>query len=333
MKNLKLIIIGAGPAGISLAAEAREAGIESKKILMIDKAETHSWVIRSLYPDKKLVAANYKGLPAVCHGVMSLQDSTKKETISYLNEAIKKTKVKVNYQEEVRKIKSIGTSFNPLFEIETNKDRYRTQIVVIAIGIFGKPNKPNYKIPYKLKPNIHFDVSSFRCQTKNILVVGGGDSAAEFSQYLVEMGNNIELSYRGLEFSRMNSFNLHVIKELEKNRKIKILNGSNIKELSLSNSANPLVSFYENKFDSVEYDKVVYALGGSTPNSFLKLIGIEFDNEKSDLNTDGETKIPGIFVAGDLLAGKKGGSIVQAFNSSRVLINKICNNYIDCKVS
>ncbi len=332
MKEIKLLIVGAGPAGISLTSEARMAGIDAEDILMIDKAETHSWVIRSLYPDKKLVSANYKGLPAVCHGVMSLQDSTKGETISYLDRAINETGVKVNYHEEVLKIEPIGTKKEPLFIVQTTKNKYQTNIVVIAIGIFGRPNKPSYKLPRKLKESIHFDITSFQAKDENILVVGGGDSASEFSQYLIEMGNNITLSYRRSEFERMNSFNRNALKELELNKQITILFESNIEDVKITKNEKPLVCFNEPHLGECEYTRVVYALGGSTPTNFLKSIGIKFKNETPNLRESGESTISGLFVAGDLLAGKRGGSIVHAFNTSRATIDQICTNYLECQI-
>jgi len=332
MKEIKLLIVGAGPAGISLAMEAREAGLAAEKIMMIDKAETHSWVIRSLYPDKKLVTANYKGMPAVCHGVMCLLDSTKDETISYLDEAIQKTGVEVRYREEVFKIEPIGTEGSPLFLVQTNKDTYRAKIVVIAIGIFGRPRKPDYKLPRKLKDRIHFDITSFRSEREKILVVGGGDSASEFAQYLVEMCHDVTISYRRDSFSRMNTFNLESITRLEANKQVKILFGSNIEAVTISENGKPLVHFKEPQYGVQEYDRIVYALGGSTPENFLKSTGISFLDKSPELKEGGETSIPGLFVAGDLLAGKKGGSIAHAFNASRATMTKICENYLECRI-
>lgn len=46
MCDYELVVIGAGPAGISMAAEAQQAGIDADRILVIEKAEKHSWTIR-----------------------------------------------------------------------------------------------------------------------------------------------------------------------------------------------------------------------------------------------------------------------------------------------
>jgi len=49
-----LIIIGAGPGGIGLAAEAFASGIDPSKILILEKGPTHNSAIRQLYPEKKV---------------------------------------------------------------------------------------------------------------------------------------------------------------------------------------------------------------------------------------------------------------------------------------
>jgi thioredoxin reductase (NADPH) len=63
------------------------------------------------------------------------------------------------------------------------------------------------------------------------------------------------------------------------------------------------------------YDHVIYALGGSTPAGFLQSTGIELKGGEPILGEGGQTNVPGLFLAGDLTVGKKGGSIISAFNS------------------
>jgi thioredoxin reductase (NADPH) len=146
------------------------------------------------------------------------------------------------------------------------------------------------------------------------------------------MGNNVTLSYRRDEFARMNSFNKGALKELETNKQIKILFESNIEEVEISVNNKPIVHFNETHLGIKEFDRIIYALGGTTPTNFLKSIGIKFENETPNLKESGESTISGLFVAGDLLAGKKGGSIVHAFNASRLTIDQICDNYLECKI-
>ncbi len=324
----EIIIIGAGPAGISMASEAVHAGIDSDKILLIEKAHEHSYTIKKYYPENKLVTANYKGFKAECTGTMCLTDSSKQETISYLDKAIEENNLNVHYSETVYKI---DRSEDGIFTVFTDKDIYKSKVVTIAVGILGKPNKPDYKIPVTLRKRVLFDVTSQEINNSNVLVVGGGDSASEYVQYLVEKGNNVTLSYRRGEFTRMNHINAESILTLEKSGKVEILFNSNIEGIN-DKDGKPEVIFKEESFPNRVFDFVILALGGTTPENFLKLIGIEFNGPEPVLKEGYETNIPGLFLLGDLTAGKKGGSIIWAFNSANTAMRKICENHLECKI-
>ncbi|MEW6652031.1 MAG: NAD(P)-binding domain-containing protein [Bacteroidota bacterium] len=323
-----LLVIGAGPAGISMAVEARHAGIDSSRIIILEKADEHSFSIKKYYPDSKLVTANYKGFNAKCTGVMCIPDLTKHETISYLDKAILENNLKVCYNETVWKMHQ---NEDKTFIVSTNKAEYHTKIVTIAIGILGKPNKPEYKIPLKLKDRALFDVTSVDILDSKVLVVGGGDSASEYCQYLVQNGNEVLLSYRRNDFARMNEINRDSLLELERENKVKILRESNIISLE-EKDGKPVIKFAEELFGEQTYDFVVYALGGSTPENFLKMLGIEFDGVEPVLKEHYETSVQGLFLSGDLTAGTKGGSIIWAFNSANTAMKKICRDYLNCKI-
>jgi thioredoxin reductase (NADPH) len=322
-----IIIIGAGPAGISMAVESENVGISADNILILEKADEHSFTIKKYYPDNKLVTANYKGFAAACTGVMCLADSSKHETISYLDKAIENHKLNVHYQENVYKIHQEKSEQK--FVIYTDKNVHEAKVVVIAVGILGKPNKPDYKIPATLNEKVLFDVTSKEIKNAKVLVVGGGDSASEYCQYLHQLGNDVTLSYRKDSFSRMNDINKESLIALTETNEIKLKLSSNITSIDDENG-KPKVNFSESEYEI--YDFVVNALGGSTPENFLKLIGIEFDGPNPILKEGYETTIPGLFLTGDLSAGKKGGSIIWAFNSANTAIKKICSDYINCKI-
>jgi len=83
-----LIIIGAGPGGIALAAEADAAGIDPSRTLILEKGATHNWATSQLYPEQKLTTANYKGFQARCEGHLCITDMTKSETIEFFDKVI-----------------------------------------------------------------------------------------------------------------------------------------------------------------------------------------------------------------------------------------------------
>jgi thioredoxin reductase (NADPH) len=328
----ELITIGAGPAGISMAAEARSVGIPSEQILVLEKGPMHSWAIRKFYPAKKVVLANYKGIEAVCKGVLCISDMSKDETLTYIDSAIEQYQISVHYDEAVNAIRPLpGVGF----VVETSQARYETRRCVIAIGILDKPNKPKYRIPPAVNKQIHYDLNSAELQNQDCLVVGGGDTASEYCQYLVERGNRVTLSYRRTEFSRLNSINYQSLMALEQRGQVTILRGSNIKELqeegSSGTSANArdpnnrvVVLFEEAAFSPRTFDHIIYALGGTTPTNFLKSVGIGFDGDAPVIKEGYETTVPGLYLIGDLSAGRKGGSINLAFNMAQEAMRNIC---------
>jgi thioredoxin reductase (NADPH) len=318
-----IVIIGAGPAGISMAVEARSAGVPAGDVLVLEKAAEHSFAIRKYYPESKVVTANYKGFEAVCTGTLCLLDSTKNETLSYLDRAILDHDVQVRYSETVYRIHQ--HEGRQLFTVMTDRGEYETPVVAIAIGILGRPNKPAYPLPNSLRSRLLFEITSTQIQGARVLVVGGGDSASEYCQYLVQQGNDVTLSYRRTELSRMNHINEDSLRALAGRGQARLLLGSDI-EAVRDRDGRPEVVFKGGAVESFDY--VIYALGGSAPEHFLKTVGIDFDGPEPKLGVGYETSVPGIFLLGDLSAGRKGGSINWAFNSANTAIRRIAEKYL-----
>ncbi|MDE2290824.1 MAG: NAD(P)-binding domain-containing protein, partial [Elusimicrobia bacterium] len=70
-----VIVVGAGPAGLSVAAECSYHGVPG--VLVLEKGETHNQTVLRYYPDDKRVDAAYRGQEAVCAGVLCFRDTTK----------------------------------------------------------------------------------------------------------------------------------------------------------------------------------------------------------------------------------------------------------------
>ncbi len=323
-----LAIVGAGPAGIGLAVEAVHAGIPTANIILFEKAKTHSWTIRRYYPDRKLVTANYKKMAAKCEGLLCIQDMSKSEMLALLEQYVHQYTLQVHFNEGVSDIRRLESGN---FEITTQKATYTARICAVAIGIFGRPRQPDYPLPRTLKSRIFFDASELTVRNVDVLVVGGGDSASEYVQHLAALGNHVTLSYRGAHFWRMNPQNLRKLEALERAGHVEILRGSNILKIEVMDS-RPMAIFAEHAYAPHCFDYIVYALGGSTPQAFLRRMGIHFADDAPHLGDGCESNIPGLFLVGDLAAGKRGGSIISAFNSSRRAMEKICDVYLGCRV-
>jgi thioredoxin reductase (NADPH) len=326
--DFDLVIVGAGPAGIALACEARAAGVAAGRILVLEKAPEHSWIIRKYYPASKPVLANYKGIDANCEGVLCIPDLTREETLTYLDRAIRDSGARVRYREEVYRI---GREGDGRVRVESSTGIWRSPVVVIAIGILGRPTKPSYPISSAARRAVLFDVTSEDIRAMDVLVVGGGDTATEYSQFLAQNGNRVILSYRGSELTRPNPINRESVLALERKGWLRILFSSNIAGLEAA-GGKVRVRFEEAPPGALEFDRVVYALGGTTPENFLKAAGIEFDGPQPKLTESFATSVPGLFLAGDLTAGKRGGSIILAFNTAAAAMRQICADHGICAV-
>ena len=312
----ELIIIGAGPGGIALAAEAIASGIDPAQTLILEKSPTHNWAIRQLYPEQKLTTANYKGFEAHCEGLLCIRDMTKSETIDYFDKVIADYKVNIQFNAEVSTIHRVAEEAGARFRVEATTGSYETKVLVVAIGIFGRPNKPKeYQFPSSLKERLLFDITSLAIENENVLVVGGGDSAAEYVHHLYLQHNQVTLSYRQAEFTRLNEQNRADLFAMEERKEVEILRGSNIKQIE-NEAGRPRVTFKEEQFAPRVFDRIIYALGGTTPTNFLRMLGISFDDKGPIFDEAGQTNVEGLYLIGDLVVGKAGGSIITAFNSA-----------------
>lgn len=307
-----IVVIGGGPGGISAVVEAKILGL--KKILLIEKGDNHSQTIRKFYKENKRVDKDYKGKVVELEGHLEFSDGSKESTIDYFDSLLDNEEIDTAFNSEVESIKKV----DDVFRIVTTSSGYQAKNVVVAIGKMGKPNKPEYKIPPSLKQVVNFNLE--KCSRgEKILVVGGGNSAAEYALELSK-ANTVTLNYRKKEFTRLNDVNLEQILQHNGEEKLRLRMGQDI--LSLENESGQVkVGFCDGYFTI--YDRVVYAIGGTTPVDFLKKCGIGVDeNNYPIFDENFETQVKGMYVGGDI-AANRGGSIALALNHSYEIIQHI----------
>jgi thioredoxin reductase (NADPH) len=312
IEQKRIICAGGGPASISLAIELIEMGISGDDIVIFEKGEAPIKAIRQFYPDKKMTLANYKNLPTETHGhIACFPDLTKAETLTYFDELIAKYQLNYQLNSEVSKV---TLEADQSLRVFVNQDQYEAQFVGVGIGILGRPNKPKYKLPLKLRDHLLFDLTSQVVKDKKVLVVGGGDTSSEYCQILCEENPEVTLSVRSDHLDRMMEVNQKAALRLEKEGRLRILMSTEISEIQ-EESEKPKVIFSTHAPEV--FDKVIYAIGGSTPVNFLKTIGVEFDSSNWPKTDEaGATNVKNLYLLGDLVAGKTGGSIITAYNAS-----------------
>ncbi|MBI3295841.1 MAG: NAD(P)-binding domain-containing protein [Deltaproteobacteria bacterium] len=313
-----VLVIGAGPAGLSVAAECAYHGLSS--VRLVEKGASHNQTVSLFYPDEKRVDAAYRGQPAECAGVLCFRDTSKPGFLELMDSYLKQFAFAVDYNVAVDSIKK---GSDGMFLVSTGDGRlYGSRFVVISVGRMGKPNRPEYfnAIPASVRAHVHFDTRNLDATGKRILVVGGGNSAVEYAIALSKKGQ-VVLSYRKEAFTRVNSLNLDNLETAEMEGRVMVWRNSNISAIGEFNG-QPKVVFQEGHAQI--FDKAVYAIGGSSPAGFLAAAGLELDDKGNPkLSPTLESSVAGLFVAGELAAPQGKGSIIASFNSGKIVVQGI----------
>lgn len=255
-----LIVVGAGPAGISATLAAKKFNL---KVLTLEQDTLGGTVFT--FPRSKIVMTHTMDLPL--HGKVKLKETSKTELLKLWKSVIKKNDITIKENSKVDAI--IGKE--GLFNLETtNGESFSTQTVLLAIGRRGTPRKLNIKgedsekVAYRL-------LEPEEIKNKKIMIVGGGDSAIESALLLCD-NNKVALSYRGDAFSRLKPKNTLRINEAITRNLIDLKLNTNLK------SIEPDTVFYSendaNEILSIQNDLVYIFAGGELPTQFLKKIGI-----------------------------------------------------------
>ncbi len=308
-----LIIIGGGPGGIGSVVEAKELGLE--KVLMIEKTDNHSHTIRKFYKDQKRVDKDWQGQAVELEGNVDFVDGTKESTLDYFDKLLDDELIDTRFNCAVEAV----TKEDDIFHVTSACCSERAKNVIVCIGRMGKPNKPSYKIPLSLRTQINFNLD--KCSNgENILVVGGGDTAVEYACELSET-NEVTLNYRRDSLTRPNPTNQDMIARYSEDEAVTLKLGIDIENLE-SEHGQIKVNFSNG---AELFDRIIYAIGGTTPKDFLKSCGITLDDTGEPIFDENyESEVEGLFIAGDIVFNS-GGSIAIALNHGHRIVTNILN--------
>jgi len=257
-----LLIIGAGPAGISASLAAKKHGLKS----MTFEQDTLGGTVYT-FPRAKIVMTAPMDLPL--YGKVKLFDTSKDELLSIWQEAISNNALDIK---ESTKVENIVPLEDGTFKLLTAEgESFKTQTVLIAIGRRGTPRKLG--LPGEGSPKVAYRlIESERIKDKKVIVVGGGDSAIESAMLLMEQ-NDVILSYRKDKFSRIKPTNREKINEAIESGKIHAAFNSNLVEIK----DDKVMLNYSDTGETIEVDNdLVYIFaGGELPTEFLQNAGIE----------------------------------------------------------
>ncbi|HAQ64577.1 MAG TPA: 4Fe-4S ferredoxin [Bacteroidales bacterium] len=264
IKNRKgdydLIIVGAGPAGISAALNAKKHGL---RFLALEQ-DTLGGTVFS-FPRSKIVMTSPMMLPL--HGKVKLYETGKQELLNLWNEVLGKHAISIQENTKVETVINAGDHF--LVDTEGG-EQLSAKAVLLAVGRRGTPRKLGIpgenteKVAYRL-------IEADEIRGKNIVVVGGGDSAIESALLLAEH-NKVVLSYRSEKFNRIKPKNSKKINEAMASSMVNVR--FNTQLTSIEKDCVHIVDSLSGTEAILENDLVYVFAGGELPIQFLEKAGI-----------------------------------------------------------
>ena len=290
MENYDIIIIGAGPAGLTAGMYA---GRQNSKTLVIDKSMAGGLGLEvpmmQNYPGFDLIA----GMELI--GKMKVQSEKYCEILeNTVIDSIEKTEDGFH----------LKTKNSPLLMTtnDTGEKEFSTKAIILATGASHR----HLNVPGE---NEFLGRGVAYCATcdgmffigKAVLMVGGGNSAAQEALYLKNLGCNVKLVHRRDELRCEH----HLQKALEDNE-IEVLWNSTIEEIKGEKMVDSVTLLRDGKEENYKTDAVFIAIGDDPSNELAKELGVALDDDGYIITDKNQaTNVEGIYSAGDITGGVK----------------------------
>lgn len=260
--DLDVVIIGAGPAGISAGLSSIEKKLRYR---LIEQEDSLGGSVYH-YPRHKIAMTAPVHLSLI--GKVRMGEIQKERLLEFWQSVVKKTGLQVHYNERMEAIERREDTF----VVRTNQGELHTRSILLAIGRRGSPRK--LEVPGEDAPKVVYrltDAEQYRGD--HVLVVGGGDSALEAACALAaEAGTSVTLSYRSEAFSRVKEPNRRKVQEMAQAGRLNVLLKSTVKQIR----EKEVVLLTESGEQTLANDWVVVCAGGVLPTTLLQKVGIEF---------------------------------------------------------
>lgn len=256
------IVVGAGPAGISAILTLMRAGL---RVLLIEREGFGGTILH--YPRKKVVMTGEIELPGF--GKVARQKLSKEQLVELWGKIYEQTRPPVVTGELVT---GLDQRVDGMWGVVTDASVRHAANVILALGGRGSPQKLGVpgeelsKVAYRL-----LEPSEFA--GKNVLVVGGGNSAVESALALLDQGAcaSVSISYRRTEFARCRAENKQRINAAIAAGRVRALFGTTVSQIgegfvALKDSAG--------RDAHLPNDAVIVQIGGTPPAQVLGELGI-----------------------------------------------------------
>lgn len=260
-----VVIVGAGPAGLSATLSAMEKKL---RFVTLEQEDSLGGTVYH-YPRNKIVMTQPVTLPIV--GKIRLGEISKESLLDLWQGIVDRFRIPIRFGERMEKIESVKGGFI----VKTQRSEFRTRSLLLSIGRRGTPRKLG--VPGEEHPKVIYrliDPDQYR--GRKVLVVGGGDSAIEAAVSIADQPEaQVTLSYRGEAFGRVKAKNRERLAEAEQSGKLSVRLASQVTRIDENSAA-----IEQGGEESVlENDFVIVCAGGVLPTPMLKEIGIQVETK------------------------------------------------------
>jgi thioredoxin reductase (NADPH) len=296
---LDLIIIGAGPTGLAAAIDSQRSGM---KYVVLEKG----CITNSIYhfPSQMVFFTTPElleigGVPLVSER----EKPTRNEALKYYRKIVGALKLNVHQYEEAQKLECVGPK---RFRVTTAAGVYNAANIVLAIGYYDNPNVLG--IPGEDLPHVsHYYNEPYAFYDRDVVVVGGKNSAAEAALDLFRGGARVALVHRGSEMgSTLKYWVRPDIENRFKAGEVKPYLNSHVLRITPT-TVDVLQKGAQETRHSIAAQQVFLLTGYHTSTDFFRQLGVEFDSDtlRPAHNTDTfETNVAGVYLAGSIVGGR-----------------------------
>jgi thioredoxin reductase (NADPH) len=307
-----LIIIGAGPAGISAAWEAQKLGL---KYLVIEKKLIGNTIYN--YPVGLAVFSTVNELELI-EGTLhpAREKPTREELLSYYVRFVLENNLNIQTEEEVLNVEQLAENH---FKIKTDKGVYESQKVLFAIGAMEYVRKLNVKGEDLPKVH-HLFRETYPYVRKNAMVIGGGNSAGEAALFLAQEGANAILAIFRSDWEnndpKQGCIKYWVKQPLEQELSKECLNVYFLNRVVEIKEKEIVLENENGAIETFPNDVVFILIGADAELGLLKNLGVETRKSKYgevplyDEETF-ETNIAGVYVVGHFTEARHIAGAIQ----------------------
>jgi bacillithiol disulfide reductase len=305
-----VIIVGAGPSGLAAAIAVKQLGLDS---LVLEKGALVESIRR--FPTNMVFFTTPElmeigGIPLTT----PYDKPTRLEALQYYRKVTDVFQLQVSLREEVTSIERDREGVEPLFVLSTRSHlgvrRARTaRLVVLAMGYYDRPNLLN--VPGENLPHVHhYYDEPHPYYRQRVVIVGGKNSACEAALDLYRNGAQVTLVHRGPTLG--DSVKYWVKPDIENRIKEGTIAARFNSRIDEIRTTEVVVTEADGTVSTIPAESVLLLTGYRADPEFLLRTGVEVNAESLEPVYDPdtfETNVPGLFIAGGQLAGKRTGTV------------------------